>query len=139
MKIGESRSLNASAVQKELERQVSDNFFEEEEDSRLEKRLRMQGTVSLLELKKPFEFKALKITNVKLEVNEENKSSASLFIEAGLYHSGELLSPLVYTQTVPVNENPIWNEWLRFDTLLCDLPQVQRILPLLLFVATVKC
>jgi hypothetical protein len=92
-----------------------------------------QGTCSLLELKRPFEFKLVRIENVKLshnDTNEESSSSSStstssyLYLEAGLYHGGELLSPVIYSQSIPTCENPTWIEWLRFETLMCDLPKV---------------
>jgi hypothetical protein len=92
----------------------------------------------LLELKRPFEFKLVRIENVKLghdasdESPSSNSSTSYLYLEAGLYHGGELLSPVVYSQSVPTSENPTWIEWLRFETLMCDLPKVR-------FVCRVAC
>ena len=47
-----------------------------------------------------------------------------VYIEAGIYHGGELLVQERFTQEVPASTYPRWNQWLVFDAAVKNLPKV---------------
>ena len=49
---------------------------------------------------------------------------AAIFVTAGLYHGGELLSPLICTYLYPISLTPRFNEHLEMQLQICDIPRV---------------
>ena len=48
-----------------------------------------------------------------------------VYIEAALYHGGELLVREKYSTEVHTTTYPRWNQWLVFDISVKDLPKVR--------------
>ena len=47
-----------------------------------------------------------------------------VYVEAGIYHGGELLVGDKFTSEVPSTTYPRWNQWLVFDIPVKNLPKV---------------
>lgn len=47
-----------------------------------------------------------------------------VYIEAGIYHGGELLVADKCTREIPVVTYPRWNQWLIFDIAVKNVPKV---------------
>lgn len=50
-----------------------------------------------------------------------------LYMEAGIYHGGELLGDFKFTSEVSMMLYPRWNQWLVFDIPIKCLPKAARL------------
>eukprot|EP00007_Cunea_sp_BSH-02190019_P008525 CAMPEP_0174246080 /NCGR_PEP_ID=MMETSP0417-20130205/41892_1 /TAXON_ID=242541 /ORGANISM="Mayorella sp, Strain BSH-02190019" /LENGTH=1374 /DNA_ID=CAMNT_0015325931 /DNA_START=40 /DNA_END=4164 /DNA_ORIENTATION=- len=83
--------------------------------------------VSMLELKRPFEMKAIGARNIDLTASSTDAStSSSIYLEAELYHGGKLLCQPKRSSALRGNE-VTWNQWLRFEMNICDIPEETRV------------
>uniref|UniRef100_A0A8C6XAR2 Phosphatidylinositol 4,5-bisphosphate 3-kinase catalytic subunit alpha isoform n=1 Tax=Naja naja TaxID=35670 RepID=A0A8C6XAR2_NAJNA len=53
-------------------------------------------------------------------------SQYKIYVRTGIYHGGEPLCDNVNTQRVPCS-NPRWNEWLKYELFVFDLPRAARL------------
>ncbi|KJE93282.1 phosphoinositide-3-kinase gamma catalytic subunit [Capsaspora owczarzaki ATCC 30864] len=51
----------------------------------------------------------------------------SLYVEAAIYHGGQLCASPLKTDQVPITAAPRWREWLTFDIETSNLPRAARI------------
>lgn len=51
----------------------------------------------------------------------------SLYVEAGIYHGGDLLCPLLKTHQVSTSRDPRWASWLNFDIPFYNIPREARL------------
>ena len=66
---------------------------------------------------------SLRIRVVGLD-NFRNSDVEVVYIEAGIYHGGELLVGEKFTSEVTSTTYPRWNQWLVFDIAVKNLPKV---------------
>lgn len=57
--------------------------------------------------------------------NFRNSDVEVVYIEAGIYHGGELLVGEKFTSEVTSTTYPRWNQWLVFDIAVKNLPKVE--------------
>ena len=50
-----------------------------------------------------------------------------VYVEAGIYHGGELLGITKFSSEVLSCTYPRWNQWLVFDTTVKNLPKAARL------------
>ena len=50
-----------------------------------------------------------------------------LYVEAGIYHGGELLCDFKFTTEVSMTLYPRWNQWLVFEIPIKCLPKAARL------------
>ena len=60
-------------------------------------------------------------------VDNLNVSQDVVYIEAGIYHGGELLGDTLVTTEQPKSLHPRWNQWLVFETTVKNLPKAARL------------
>jgi hypothetical protein len=84
--------------------------------------------ISIWELTKLFRIKIVGVENV-----EENSQIVSLYVTAGVYHGGELMSPLMTSSSVSLHSNPRWYEWITSNIQLCNVPRVCILIFFLIF------
>ena len=92
------------------------------------------GSVSILELKRNFEFKVcdVKVNSSIMSLTPEAKNtSTSLSVEAGLYHGGTLIGALVETPAKPCTPSTptVFNHWMRFNCPVNQIPEVSTLSP----------
>ncbi|KAH3761482.1 phosphatidylinositol-4,5-diphosphate 3-kinase [Pelomyxa schiedti] len=74
------------------------------------------------------DFFSFKVIGLEFPLTSELPADlVSIFIAAGLYHGGELLSPLIFTDVVPVSNCTHWKKQLRTLTPMCELPRATRL------------
>lgn len=56
-----------------------------------------------------------------------NVSQDVVYIEAGIYHGGELLGDTLVTSEHSKTLHPRWNQWLVFDVSVKNLPKAARL------------
>ena len=66
---------------------------------------------------------AIRIRVVGLD-NLRTPEAEVVYIEAGIFHGGELLVQERFTQEVAASTYPRWNQWLVFDIAVKNLPKV---------------
>ena len=59
--------------------------------------------------------------------NIRNADFDVLYIEAGIYHGGELLGDIKFSSEISVTSYPRWNQWLVFETQIKCLPKAARL------------
>ena len=59
--------------------------------------------------------------------NLRNKDCEVIYIEAGIYHGGEVLGFEKFTSEVAWTSYPRWNQWLVFDIVVKNLPKAARL------------
>ena len=66
---------------------------------------------------------------IQITACENLKSDAvdTLYVEAGIYHGGELMCPILKTHQVSMSSNPRWGVWLNFDIPCYNLPRTARL------------
>ena len=60
-------------------------------------------------------------------VDNLNVSQDVVYIEAGIYHGGELIGDTLVTTEQPRSLHPRWNQWLVFETAVKNLPKAARL------------
>ena len=60
-------------------------------------------------------------------VDNLNVSQDVVYIEAGIYHGGELLAETLLTSEQPRSLHPRWNQWLVFDITVKNIPKAARL------------
>ena len=60
-------------------------------------------------------------------VDNLNVSQDVVYIEAGIYHGGELVGDTLVTTEQPKSLHPRWNQWLVFETTVKNLPKAARL------------
>jgi Phosphatidylinositol 3- and 4-kinase/Phosphoinositide 3-kinase family, accessory domain (PIK domain)/Phosphoinositide 3-kinase C2 len=96
-----------------------------------------RDTMSLFELRRPFEVRAVRAANLRAQLKELNVERHYLYVKIGIYHGGAPLCPPVYTSLQRLDADcserrkksgqSLWNEWLRCAIRMCDLPAEARI------------
>jgi hypothetical protein len=86
-------------------------------------------SIGLSSLKRAVEFcvhhiEHLTLTEHTLKLLHGKTESVSIFVEAALYHQGQLLAPSVCTSSLLFCSHPIWHQFLLFDITLGRLPRV---------------
>ncbi len=56
-----------------------------------------------------------------------SSESEVIYLEAGLYHGGELLGSTKFSREVLSCTYPRWNQWLVFDISVKNLPKAARL------------
>ena len=60
-------------------------------------------------------------------VDNLNVTQDVVYVEAGIYHGGELLGDTLVTNEQARSLHPRWNQWLVFDTTVKNLPKAARL------------
>ena len=60
-------------------------------------------------------------------VDNLNVSQDVVYVEAGIYHGGELLGDTLVTNEHSKSLHPRWNQWLVFDITVKNLPKAARL------------
>lgn len=60
-------------------------------------------------------------------VDNLNISQDVVYVEAGIYHGGELLGDTLLTSEQSKSVHPRWNQWLVFDITVKNLPKAARL------------
>src|SRR3990167_460736 len=85
--------------------------------------------ISIWEQTEPFRVKLIGVEQLSLHQSflKVQDGNYNFYISAGLYHGGELISPLIVSDKVPVESNPRWNFWFNFGIKMMNIPRACRI------------
>ena len=75
--------------------------------------------ISIWDLNRNFRIKVVGADGVQTDTND-------LFVTAGVYHGGELMSSMMTSQATSNSISPRWYEWLSTNMLLCNIPRVRK-------------
>jgi hypothetical protein len=78
-------------------------------------------TISLWDISRNYRIQITACENLNIGMIE------SVYVEAGLYHGGVLLCPILRTHQVPAARDPRWGSWLNFDIPCYNLPRAARL------------
>ncbi len=78
-------------------------------------------TMSMWDIPRKFRVRVVGLDNMR------GSEYDVLYVEAGLYHGGELLAEIRFTTEVTSTSYPRWNQWLVFDIPIKCLPKAARL------------
>eukprot|EP01103_Thecamoeba_quadrilineata_P018313 TRINITY_DN690_c0_g2_i1.p1 TRINITY_DN690_c0_g2~~TRINITY_DN690_c0_g2_i1.p1 ORF type:complete len:1106 (+),score=228.82 TRINITY_DN690_c0_g2_i1:177-3320(+) len=88
-----------------------------------------RDVVSILEIKRPLELQIVSVRGLHkyAALCESGKGSALCTVEIGIYHGGKLIAKPLFTQPQPLAQEIFWNEWLRTDVKMSEIPEESRV------------